>query len=122
MSVTRALIRGRDLIANVTPSESVLTDLDFPKEKLDQSMFPGIDSSIEVHTGFADAHARSVSTVVYAQDSLYSSFVDDRTAPQILSAVQTVLAEHNSQSVVITGHSLGLEFFKPKFLATRLNG
>lgn len=67
MSVTRALIRGRDLIANVTPSESVLTDLDFPKEQLDQSMFPGIGSSIEVHTGFADAHARSVSTVVHAQ-------------------------------------------------------
>ena len=62
------LVRGRNLIANVTPSESILIDLDFPKEKLDQNMFPGIDSSIEVHTGFGDAHARSVSTVVHAQD------------------------------------------------------
>jgi len=54
---------------------------------LDPTLFPGVPSSVQVHTGYQDAHAR--------------------TATQILSEVQAVLAQHSTQRVVITGHSLG---------------
>ncbi|KAA1468863.1 lipase [Dentipellis sp. KUC8613] len=66
---------------------ALLTDGDLIQGKLDSTLFPGISSSIEVHQGFAASHARS--------------------APDILSAVNTALSAHNSKSVTLVGHSLG---------------
>lgn len=65
----------------------VLTDANIDKEPLSTSLFPGISSSIQVHEGFADAHARS--------------------ATAVLSAVKTALSTYGATSVTLTGHSLG---------------
>lgn len=68
---------------------SLLDDADFFLNTLDSSLFPGLSSSIEVHSGFADDQAR--------------------TASDILSAVETTLSAHSSTkpSVTTVGHSLG---------------
>lgn len=66
---------------------SISVDTDFHLESLDPTLFPGIDSSIQVHNGFADAHARA--------------------APDVLSAVQETLSSHPGASVTMVGHSLG---------------
>ena len=42
------------------PSIPLLTDADFFLTELDQSLFPGVSSSIEVHDGFKDAQAKWV--------------------------------------------------------------
>ncbi|KAH8104123.1 alpha/beta-hydrolase [Cristinia sonorae] len=67
--------------------EADLLDADFFLGNLDPSLFPGISSSIQVHSGFRDSHARS--------------------APPILSAVKTAMAAHGTTHVTIVGHSLG---------------
>ncbi|KAI0339395.1 lipase [Trametopsis cervina] len=64
-----------------------LTDADFFLDSLDSTLFPGVSSDVEVHSGFAKEQAK--------------------TAPQILSAVQTALSAHKSSSVTLVGHSLG---------------
>ncbi|KAI0034463.1 lipase class 3 family protein [Vararia minispora EC-137] len=64
-----------------------LTDVEITMDPLDPTLFPGLSSTVHVHTGFRDAHAR--------------------TATTILSEVQTALSQHSTQEVVITGHSLG---------------
>ena len=38
----------------------ILEDLNIIRRTLDSSLFPGLDSSIKVHTGFADAHEKYV--------------------------------------------------------------
>lgn len=35
-----------------------LTDLDIPLTNLDSTLFPGLSSSIKVHSGFAAEHAK----------------------------------------------------------------
>ncbi|KAJ7885997.1 lipase [Mycena leptocephala] len=57
------------------PSEilSLVTDSDFFLGSLDPTLFPGVSSSIEVHSGFRDEQAK--------------------TAPQILAAVQTAMSQ-----------------------------
>ncbi|KAF8259379.1 lipase, partial [Lactarius quietus] len=72
---------------NTSEFEADLTDADFFLESLDSSLFPGIPSSVEVHSGFASEQAS--------------------TAPTILSAVQQTLSEHGASSVTTLGHSLG---------------
>jgi len=67
--------------------DSDLTDLDVPKKTLDASLFPGVSSSIEVHSGFADEQAK--------------------TARKVLSAVQKVMNDHKVSNVTVVGHSLG---------------
>ncbi|KAF8493037.1 lipase class 3 family protein [Russula emetica] len=64
-----------------------LTDLNFFLQGLDPTLFPGLPSSIKVHEGFANEHAK--------------------TAATILAAVLALLKNHNASSVVVTGHSLG---------------
>ncbi|PPQ76610.1 LOW QUALITY PROTEIN: hypothetical protein CVT26_012749 [Gymnopilus dilepis] len=64
-----------------------LTDVDFFLGPLDPTLFPGISSSIEVHSGFRDEQAS--------------------TAPTILAAVQKTIAAHAAKKVTVTGHSLG---------------
>lgn len=67
--------------------EPLLTDGDIEKTTLDPSLFPGISSSIEVHSGFADAQAA--------------------TATQVLAAVQTAIKKYGAKQVTMVGHSLG---------------
>jgi len=64
-----------------------LSDVNVVFTNLDSTLFPGIDSSIEVHDGFANVQAS--------------------TAQDILSAVQQTLTQHNINSVTAVGHSLG---------------
>ncbi|EKM50550.1 uncharacterized protein PHACADRAFT_263889 [Phanerochaete carnosa HHB-10118-sp] len=64
-----------------------LTDVDIITENLDSTLFPGISSSIEVHSGFADEQAK--------------------TASSILAAVEIAISEHGAEKVTIVGHSLG---------------
>ncbi|THH17777.1 hypothetical protein EW146_g3109 [Bondarzewia mesenterica] len=65
----------------------VLTDESLTLTTLDSTLFPGIDSSIEVHNGFAAAQARS--------------------AADVLAAVESTLSSYGANSVTIVGHSLG---------------
>jgi hypothetical protein len=72
---------------NPSKFEADLTDADFIREPLSSSLFPGIPSSVEVHSGFASEQAR--------------------TAPTILSYVEKTLTAHGTSSVTVVGHSLG---------------
>jgi len=71
------------------PSEIVplITDGDFFLEALDSTLFPGLPSSIEVHSGFATEHAK--------------------TATSVLASVQTALQQSGLNQVTVVGHSLG---------------
>ncbi|TFK69116.1 alpha/beta-hydrolase [Pluteus cervinus] len=66
---------------------SLLTDINIVRQALDASLFPGIGDDIQVHSGFASAHAK--------------------TANDVLSAVQSTLSSNNVSTVTIVGHSLG---------------
>ncbi|KAI0684506.1 Alpha/Beta hydrolase protein [Cytidiella melzeri] len=72
---------------NTSSFVAELTDIDIVKETLDSTLFPGVPSDVEVHSGFANEQAK--------------------TATQILSAVQTALSENGASSVTLVGHSLG---------------
>ncbi|KAF9518115.1 hypothetical protein BS47DRAFT_375650 [Hydnum rufescens UP504] len=64
-----------------------LTDLDIIFEKLDQTHFPGVPSTLEAHQGFLIAQSRP--------------------AAAVLSAVKAASAATGSKHVYIVGHSLG---------------
>ncbi|KAG6819832.1 hypothetical protein H0H93_008089 [Arthromyces matolae] len=68
----------------------LLTDADFFLGDLDPNLFPGVDSSIQVHDGFRDAHAE--------------------TSGDVLSAVQTALSQSGLNNVTVVGHSLGMVY------------
>ncbi|THV02163.1 alpha/beta-hydrolase [Dendrothele bispora CBS 962.96] len=70
-----------------TEIESVLTDSNFFLDGLDSSLFPGVPSSMKIHNGFGDEHAK--------------------TAKDVLAAVQKTLAAHGTSKVTLVGHSLG---------------
>ncbi|KAF8968553.1 lipase [Flammula alnicola] len=65
----------------------LVTDGDFFLTNLNSTLFPGISSSIQVHSGFADEHAK--------------------TATSVLSAVQTAIQKSGLKKVTLVGHSLG---------------
>ncbi|KAK0214948.1 alpha/beta-hydrolase [Armillaria fumosa] len=65
----------------------IITDLDFFLESLDSSLFPGIGSSIKVHSGFKESQAD--------------------TATQVLLSVRTAMSTFSTTSVTVVGHSLG---------------
>ncbi|KAJ3844688.1 Alpha/Beta hydrolase protein [Lentinula raphanica] len=67
--------------------ESDLTDVEVLLGSLDTSLFPGVASSVQVHDGFRDEHAK--------------------TAKAILAEVETLLTSKNTKNVVAVGHSLG---------------
>ncbi|KAF8623158.1 hypothetical protein AX17_007546 [Amanita inopinata Kibby_2008] len=72
---------------NFSQIQADLTDLDIIMEKLNPTLFPGIDSSVKVHSGFANEQAK--------------------TATQVLSAVQTTISKFGARQVALVGHSLG---------------
>ncbi|KAI0825661.1 lipase [Irpex lacteus] len=65
----------------------VLEDIDIIQDFLNPTLFPGVSSSVKVHQGFRDAHAKSASAV--------------------LAAVNTTLAKYSANHVTVVGHSLG---------------
>jgi hypothetical protein len=67
--------------------EADATDADAFLEPLNATLFPGLSSSIEAHSGFAAEQAK--------------------TATEIISAIQTTIAAHGATQVTIVGHSLG---------------
>lgn len=66
--------------ADVTDGSLLMTNLD-------STLFPGLSSLIQVHSGFAAEHAI--------------------TAKTILVAVNQLLEKHSASSVTVVGHSLG---------------
>ncbi|KAF8347909.1 lipase class 3 family protein [Amanita rubescens] len=72
---------------NTASIEAIATDINAFQEILDPSLFPGIDSSIEVHSGFANEQAK--------------------TATEVLSAIQKTISEHGADHITVVGHSLG---------------
>ncbi|KAJ3511453.1 hypothetical protein NLJ89_g4086 [Agrocybe chaxingu] len=72
---------------NPSKIQADATDVDALLENLDSTLFPGVDSSVEVHSGFAGEQAK--------------------TAPDVLSAVNTVISTYGATQVTIVGHSLG---------------
>ncbi|KAF8174959.1 lipase class 3 family protein [Pholiota molesta] len=67
--------------------EADATDANAFLENLSSTLFPGISSSVEAHSGFADEQAK--------------------TATAVLSAVQSTIKAHSATAVTIVGHSLG---------------
>ncbi|KAI0739453.1 lipase [Daedaleopsis nitida] len=65
----------------------LLEDGDVFLESLSSSLFPGISSNIEAHSGFAGSQSRSASAV--------------------LTAVKSALSKFGASKVTVTGHSLG---------------
>ncbi|KIM90201.1 hypothetical protein PILCRDRAFT_175031 [Piloderma croceum F 1598] len=65
----------------------LIEDADIVMSNLDPTLFPGISSSIEVHSGFKAAQAN--------------------TATAVLAAVESAMAAHQATKVTMVGHSLG---------------
>src|ERR1700721_2571853 len=81
-----------------------VTDADIFLTNLDSTLFPGIDSSIEVHSGFKDAQAASVSTGVTIHNTTNNL---TSAATDVLAAVQSSMSKNGATAVSIVGHSLG---------------
>ncbi|KAJ7065267.1 Alpha/Beta hydrolase protein [Mycena amicta] len=81
-----------------------LTDTDFFLESLSPTLFPGLSSSIQAHSGFANEQAK--------------------TAIQVLSAVKTGITRFAAKKVTIIGHSLGaaLALLDSVYLPLHLTG
>ncbi|ESK90090.1 hypothetical protein Moror_7829 [Moniliophthora roreri MCA 2997] len=72
---------------DITEIESLCTDARFFLRPLNSALFPGVSSSVKVHSGFAD--------------------VQEKTAAKILAAVKTAMADNNTKTITLVGHSLG---------------
>jgi len=83
---------------------ALATDADAFQTNLDSNLFPGIDSSIEVHDGFANEQAK--------------------TANDVLSAVKQTMSKHGANSITVVGHSLGaaIALLDTVFLSLQLPG
>ncbi|KAJ3476600.1 hypothetical protein NLI96_g11047 [Meripilus lineatus] len=66
---------------------SLLTDANIIQRNLNSNLFPGISSSIYVHSGFADQH--------------------EETASTILTEVKRLISSKGATTVTLVGHSLG---------------
>jgi predicted lipase len=66
---------------------SLLTDANILLDPLDPALFPGVPSSVLVHSGFMNAHAS--------------------TATKILAEVKKLISSKGATSVTTVGHSLG---------------
>ncbi|CAE6437231.1 unnamed protein product [Rhizoctonia solani] len=67
--------------------EAALVDVEFFQKNLNATLFPGVSEGVKAHSGFIDAQAMS--------------------AAGKLAAVQLAMASSGTNSVVLTGHSLG---------------
>ncbi|KAK7686333.1 hypothetical protein QCA50_010557 [Cerrena zonata] len=82
----------------------VLTDASIATVRLDSTLFPGVSSSVLVHSGFAGSQSRSASDV--------------------LAAVQTAITKFKATQVTIVGHSLGgaIALIDSVFLPLHISG
>ncbi|KAG8867625.1 hypothetical protein FRB97_003189 [Tulasnella sp. 331] len=71
----------------LTALKSILVDLSLGLVPLNSALFPGVQNSVRVHRGFAEAHSRS--------------------AKAIQSAVEKIMSDHRVTKVATIGHSLG---------------
>ncbi|KAJ6578309.1 lipase [Mycena capillaripes] len=83
---------------------ALLTDAHFFLGGLDPTLFPSLSSSIEVHSGFANEHAK--------------------TATLVLAAVQKGLSRFDVKKVTLVGHSLGaaLSLIESVYLPLHITG
>ncbi|KAI0269945.1 alpha/beta-hydrolase [Gloeopeniophorella convolvens] len=86
---------------NPTKLKADLTDLNVDKGKLDNTLFPGVPSGVEVHGGFSDEHKK--------------------TATQILTEVKKLMAQHSATKVILVGHSLGGALAEIECMFMKLN-
>ncbi|KAJ3784012.1 Alpha/Beta hydrolase protein [Lentinula aff. detonsa] len=84
-----------------TQLESDLTDIDVPLATLNSTLFPGISSDVEVHTGFQDEHAL--------------------TADVILAEVKSLMSSVGTNNIIAVGHSLGGALAEIDTIFFRLN-
>ncbi|KIK63522.1 hypothetical protein GYMLUDRAFT_57220 [Collybiopsis luxurians FD-317 M1] len=84
-----------------TQLESDLTDVDIPLAPLSSTLFPGISSDVQVHTGFQDEHAL--------------------TADAILAEVKSLMSSKGTSKIVAVGHSLGGALAEIDTIFFRLN-
>ncbi|KAI0792242.1 lipase [Abortiporus biennis] len=84
--------------------EPILTDGDIITETLDSTLFPGISSDIEVHSGFTKAQSLA--------------------ANDVLAAVKTAISSFKATQVTIVGHSLGgaIALLDSVFLPLHISG
>lgn len=82
---------------------AIATDANVFFKELDSSLFPGVSSSVKVHSGFANEQAKWV----YSFKTTWSLMKLYRTAADILSAVQTAISQTSITTVTVVGHSLG---------------
>ncbi|KAJ3534314.1 hypothetical protein NM688_g7156 [Phlebia brevispora] len=66
---------------------SLLTDVEVVRRELNTTLFPGVSSDVTAHSGFADEHEKTASTV--------------------LAETQRLISEKGADSVLCVGHSLG---------------
>ncbi|KAJ7089802.1 lipase [Mycena belliarum] len=83
---------------------SIFTDINFGQKTLNRTLFPGFDSSIKVHSGFANEQAM--------------------TATLVLAAVKSAIATYGVKKVTMVGHSLGaaLSLLDSVYLPLHLTG
>jgi len=86
---------------------SLATDADYGLSQLDSSLFLGIPSDVEAHSGFASHQARYANDKYCYVSHAHADNDDVSTAPTILSAVKTALSKHGASSITVVGHSLG---------------
>ncbi|CAE6471347.1 unnamed protein product [Rhizoctonia solani] len=67
--------------------EMVAVDAQFVQKNLDSTLFPGVSEEVKAHSGFVDTQALS--------------------AAAKLAAVQSAMASSGTNSITLTGHSLG---------------
>lgn len=60
-------------LSDIHERESDLTDVDVPLAALNTTLFPGISSDVEVHSGFQDEHALTADVILAEVQSLMSS-------------------------------------------------
>ncbi|KAF7317834.1 Lipase [Mycena kentingensis (nom. inval.)] len=82
----------------------IVTDVNFGLKGLDSTLFPGVSSSVQAHSGFLDSHARA--------------------APRVLAAVRTAISRFSATKVTLVGHSLGgaLALLDALYLSRQLTG
>lgn len=85
-----------------------MTDLSIAQKNLDSTLFPGVSSSVLVHSGFADQHAKTASIILAEVKKLLSSS-GASTVVSVSTAAHHAYMFPISHDVTATqvGHSLG---------------
>ncbi|KXN91091.1 hypothetical protein AN958_02866 [Leucoagaricus sp. SymC.cos] len=74
--------------ADASKIEALATDANIIRRRFDSTLFPGISSDVGIHDSFGSEQ--------------------EKTATQVLVAVQSAVSAHGAKQVTIVGHSLGV--------------